>query len=841
MISDGLENEGEGERSEWIHGCSSGVHEQTVLSHAVDAASCEPVSAPAFHDPSACNLAQPTTSARDQSVGIPTMRPFNILVTLLAAHGHSFGNPINNDLQRQPGCVGEPTWSQDSHQGEDARESHAGSLTDSRSGSTRSEVRGTSLQQSAHPGGIRKGVSEWVEPAWAMDPLQEVRTQADVHAESRKAWLAPCPRTSTSGHHGGCEGRTSRCGRGPPPGQGDRMGSRGEECRNLPQAGSCTTSGGCGQISRCSAEGQPKEHLLNSERLPRQSWRETYNGDSNKSSQCGGFGSRGTGLYPGKEGGTTSSSSRRSSRIHKPGVKFVEPKDTILENPVESKDMIIENPVESEDMIIENPVESEDMIIENLVLLEDEASIEEKARCLFQAQDFSMDAMENLTSLLVPAIKPSTRSFSRLKGKDSIMLHLGMFSHGNMEGVMKKTWRFPWLTRYANMWMRRQPGMGEASWTSIATSVNVEARPHRDLHNFRRQPQLPGDLRESTTWRRKGPGGQHMTGHVRTTWHQTQAFDPKSWHATMRWTGRRVALAAYTTRLIERAQPFVVKDLKEFEFPVPPKGRGIAGLFCAPDEIEGEYKVMAAEEKEEIMATLEDYEALINESGEDSPEMMNRVVELGSPGESMLKEHLEKAGVEVTSVSFKEGCDLTTLAGTERTVQMLDVVRPHWLVCYLPRGPRYEPDDPRGEHARLKLRKAARNFLKASREALDKGSQVLWTHPESQKLEAFPEVRAFWKSHQDHHGGQAVRCGAMWMRCSSSTLAEAVPHSASSSFLPWKALAEKLVESRMYFAEVMVTETEKQILESMDQKELQEIWTERTKSIVDSDTPRTAC
>ena len=286
-----------------------------------------------------------------------------------------------------------------------------------------------------------------------------------------------------------------------------------------------------------------------------------------------------------------------------------------------------------------------------------------------------------------------------------------------------------------------------------------------------------------------------MTGHVRTTWHQIQAFDPKSWHATMRWTGRRVALAAYTTRLIERAQPFVVKDLKEFEFPVPPKGRGIAGLFCAPDEIEGEYKVMAAEEKEEIMATLEDYEALINESGEDSPEMMNRVVELGSPGESMLKEHLEKAGVEVTSVSFKEGCDLTTLAGTERTVQMLDVVRPHWLVCYLPRGPRYEPDDPRGEHARLKLRKAARNFLKASREALDKGSQVLWIHPESQKLEAFPEVRAFWKSHQDHHGGQAVRCGAMWMRCSSSTLAEAVPHSASSSFLPWKALAEKLVES----------------------------------------------
>ena len=232
---------------------------------------------------------------------------------------------------------------------------------------------------------------------------------------------------------------------------------------------------------------------------------------------------------------------------------------------------------------------------------------------------------------------------------------------------------------------------------------------------------------------------------------------------------------------------------------------------------------MVAEEKEEILATLEDYEAFINESGEDNSEMTTRVVELGSPGESMLKESLEKSGVEVISVSFKEGCDLTTLAGTERTVQMLDVVTPHWLVCYLPRGPRYEPDDSRGEHARLKLRKVARNFLKASREALDKGSQVLWIHPETQKLEVFPEVRAFWKSHQDHHGGQAVRCGAMWIRCSNPTRAEAVPHSASSSLLPWKVLADKLVESRMYLAEVMVTEAEKQILENMDQKELQEM------------------
>ena len=65
--------------------------------------------------------------------------------------------------------------------------------------------------------------------------------------------------------------------------------------------------------------------------------------------------------------------------------------------------MILENPVESKDMIIEKLVESEDMIIENLVLLEDEASVEEKARYLFQVQDFSMDAMENLTSLSRPS------------------------------------------------------------------------------------------------------------------------------------------------------------------------------------------------------------------------------------------------------------------------------------------------------------------------------------------------------------------------------------------------------------------------------------------------------
>ena len=370
-----------------------------------------------------------------------------------------------------------------------------------------------------------------------------------------------------------------------------------------------------------------------------------------------------------------------------------------------------------------------------------------------------MDAMEKLTSVIQPMPRVSGRSFSKLKGKDSMVLHLGMFSHGNMSGIMKPTWKLPWLTRYANEWLRHQPEMGDATWTSIAISVNAEAKPHRDVHNLAGSSNYlvtfgcheggevwlrsedDGEVRR----KRKGPTGHHMKGILKPTWHKLVKFDPKDWHATMRWTGRRVALAAYTTRLVTHTNPEVLRELREHCFPLPRKSTIMSGLFkVTAEENQPEVELQEAD-KQEILTVLREYHGVITEeAGEDGDERF-KIVELGSPGESTLKEHLEHGGIEVIPASFSEGCDLTTGAGMNRTLEFMHVVRPQWVVCYLPQGPSLTPDDPRWEQARARLLKVTRNYLKVSCQLREEGCEVLWVHSGPQRLDCFPEVREFWK------------------------------------------------------------------------------------------------
>ncbi|CAE7922102.1 unnamed protein product, partial [Symbiodinium necroappetens] len=284
-----------------------------------------------------------------------------------------------------------------------------------------------------------------------------------------------------------------------------------------------------------------------------------------------------------------------------------------------SDEQNVENLAESDEQNVENLAESDEQNVENLGVFSDEELLETLARSLYQAKSFSMEAMEEVTSLMTPVHARTSRSFSKIKGKDSAVVHLGMFSHGAMSGVMNQTWR-------------------------------------------------------------KGPHGQLMTGEIRPTWHEVVAFDPKSWHATMRWTGRRVALAAYTTRLVTKAQPETLEDLRTFGFPLPKKPSSMSGFFHLSEEPPQDEVKLEDHEKEEILAVLNEYKEVIHEDPEERKGGFNQVVELGSPGDSQLRMNLERGGAVVTSVSFKEGCDLSTQAGTERTIRFLGELKPQWLV-----------------------------------------------------------------------------------------------------------------------------------------------------------------
>ena len=131
--------------------------------------------------------------------------------------------------------------------------------------------------------------------------------------------------------------------------------------------------------------------------------------------------------------------------------------------------------------------------------------------------------------------------------------------------------------------------------------------------------------------------------------------------------------------------------------------------------------------------------------------------------------HLEHGGIEVIPAPLVRAAT-SPLAGMNRTLEFMHVVRPQWVVCYLPQGPSLTPDDPRWEQARARLRKATRNYLKVSCRLREEGCEVLWVRSGPQRLDCFPEVREFWKYAQESYGGRAVRCGACWIRCSTSSL-----------------------------------------------------------------------
>eukprot|EP00439_Symbiodinium_sp_Y106_P052906 s3448_g7.t1 len=91
-----------------------------------------------------------------------------------------------------------------------------------------------------------------------------------------------------------------------------------------------------------------------------------------------------------------------------------------------------------------------------------------------------MDVMEKLTSVIQPMPRVSGR-FSKFKGKDSMVRHLGMFSHGKYERNHEAHLEARLADEIADEWLSQR---WRCYVTSIAISVNAEANPHRDVHNL---------------------------------------------------------------------------------------------------------------------------------------------------------------------------------------------------------------------------------------------------------------------------------------------------------------------------------------------------------------------
>ena len=220
--------------------------------------------------------------------------------------------------------------------------------------------------------------------------------------------------------------------------------------------------------------------------------------------------------------------------------------------------------------------------------------LENKARQLLQAQDYSLKTAEGfLREVAQLTVK---RSRQKVPGKHAEYVLFGMYSHGNQYGITKRTEQMPHTSAYLNKFFKKYADP-EASWSSLVVSRNNQMPIHRDSHN---DPNYPnrllgvGDYHGGELWVETPPGyqgedalaqersdGTWTPGRKLETRGRVVTFSPQAWHGTMPWTGECIVVTAYVSRGAGVVDSEFRKGLRDFGFPCPrypdvPKEEGFA-------------------------------------------------------------------------------------------------------------------------------------------------------------------------------------------------------------------------------------------------------------------------
>ena len=208
------------------------------------------------------------------------------------------------------------------------------------------------------------------------------------------------------------------------------------------------------------------------------------------------------------------------------------------------------------------------------------ACVEELAKDLLRADDFSEDGLLRLLKMLSP-VKKSCRGVLRPKGVKGYSLVLGAFVHGGVSGVTTLTTSMPELCRYVNAWLLRVAGDSFQSWSSVHIGVQISSMPHIDKNNEPSSDNLTitiGSFTGGELWvedkeaigkmaSERVVRGKRLWGYKVNTHMNAFVFSPKIIHASMKWTGFRTSITAYTTRTASQLSLPNLECLKSLNFP----------------------------------------------------------------------------------------------------------------------------------------------------------------------------------------------------------------------------------------------------------------------------------
>ncbi|CAE7765564.1 unnamed protein product, partial [Symbiodinium sp. KB8] len=234
----------------------------------------------------------------------------------------------------------------------------------------------------------------------------------------------------------------------------------------------------------------------------------------------------------------------------------------------------------TEHLAVEDEVEEEHDL---LTMKEDERLIvEHMAREARLRQDFSMDTCQVIMMELAHRLGCASSRHGRWPQGSPLHVVFGGYSHGKFGGLTTSTTKFPEVVKFLNLYLMHYNPRGQ--WSSLMVTFNGRALPHRDHHNMKNTTNLLhclGNFEGGGLWiqsmdsevstsdtRRKLPDGIMALGKVADANRKFVTFRPEVFHATQPWTGYRVAISAYTARLLFDMDSEARQRLRDLGFPM---------------------------------------------------------------------------------------------------------------------------------------------------------------------------------------------------------------------------------------------------------------------------------
>ena len=218
---------------------------------------------------------------------------------------------------------------------------------------------------------------------------------------------------------------------------------------------------------------------------------------------------------------------------------------------------------------------------------------------LAKDHDFSLAACQKLLSSVTFKKDPLQRSVVKEnKGKGEYII-LGVFAHGGVQGITRKSNEHPRLTEYLCKFLKHH-GV-RTDFSSICINHGSSVKVHKDIHNKSDTTNVTmtlGDFEGGGLWihdpslsegdegavKRQLPDGSYGHGRIEQGKGKLVTFDPKTFHRVEPWKGDRWSVTAYVNRACHELQSEERERLSKLGFRLPSKASVPAPPKHDPDD-----------------------------------------------------------------------------------------------------------------------------------------------------------------------------------------------------------------------------------------------------------------